>query len=39
VGYKNGRWIDVGYWQCELNDAVIPAVEPRKFSDLGVVRT
>lgn len=38
VGYKQGRWIDVGFWQCELNDSVIPPVEPRPFSDIGVVR-
>jgi L-amino acid N-acyltransferase YncA len=38
VGYKQGRWIDVGFWQCELNDSTIPPVEPRAFSDIGVVR-
>jgi len=38
VGFKQGQWIDVGYWQCELNDSVIPPTEPRPFSDVGVVR-
>lgn len=38
IGYKQGRWIDVGFWQCELNDSAIPPVEPRRFSDVGVVR-
>lgn len=30
VGYKNGRWIDVGLWQLELNRSTIPPVEPKK---------
>lgn len=38
VGFKQGRWIDVGLWQVELNDPVVPPVEPRKFSETGVVR-
>lgn len=38
VGYKHNRWIDVGFWQCELNDSAIPPVEPRPFSEVGVVR-
>jgi phosphinothricin acetyltransferase len=38
VGYKQGRWIDVGFWQCALNDSVVPPVEPRRFADVGVVR-
>jgi phosphinothricin acetyltransferase len=38
VGYKHGRWIDVGYWQCELNDAVTPPEEPKPFSEVGLVR-
>jgi phosphinothricin acetyltransferase len=38
IGFKQGRWIDVGFWQCELNDSAIPPVEPRPFSDVGVVR-
>ncbi|WP_294080515.1 arsinothricin resistance N-acetyltransferase ArsN1 family B [Sphingomonas sp.] len=38
VGYKQGRWIDVGFWQCELNDSAIPPDEPRPFKEIGVVR-
>ncbi|VVT08179.1 Phosphinothricin N-acetyltransferase [Sphingomonas sp. EC-HK361] len=38
IGYKQGRWIDVGFWQCELNDSTIPPAEPKRFADLGVVR-
>lgn len=38
VGFKHGQWIDVGFWQCELNEPVVPPVEPKKFSDVGVVR-
>ncbi|NJR79213.1 GNAT family N-acetyltransferase [Sphingomonas corticis] len=38
VGFKQGRWIDVGWWQCELNASAIPPVEPRRFADVGVVR-
>ncbi|MBD8471683.1 GNAT family N-acetyltransferase [Sphingomonas sp. CFBP 8765] len=38
VGYKNGQWIDVGHWQCALNDAAVPPVEPRRFAEVGVVR-
>jgi phosphinothricin acetyltransferase len=38
VGFKEGRWIDVGIWQCELNDPQVPPEEPRPFSEVGVVR-
>ncbi|MGL4314689.1 MAG: GNAT family N-acetyltransferase [Sphingomonas sp.] len=38
IGYKQGRWVDVGFWQCELNDSQVPPIEPRPFSDVGVVR-
>ncbi len=38
LGFKQGRWIDVGFWQCELNDATIPPAEPRKFSDVGLIQ-
>ncbi len=38
IGYKHGRWIDVGFWQCELNDSAVPPVEPKRFADVGVVR-
>jgi phosphinothricin acetyltransferase len=38
VGFKHGRWIDVGFWQCELNAPRVPPVEPKRFADVGVVR-
>lgn len=38
VGYKLGRWIDVGYWQCELADPASPPLPPKRFADTGVVR-
>lgn len=38
VGFKDGRWVDIGIWQCELNDSVVPPVEPRPFSEVGIVR-
>ena len=38
IGYKQGQWIDVGFWQCELNDSAVPPVEPKPFSETGVVR-
>jgi phosphinothricin acetyltransferase len=38
VGFKHGQWIDVGIWQRALNEPVIPPVEPRRFSEVGVVR-
>ena len=37
AGYKDGRWIDVGFWQVELNDATIPPMEPKPFSETGMV--
>lgn len=37
VGYKDGRWVDVGLWQCELNDATLPPLEPKPFSETGMV--
>lgn len=38
VGYKLGRWLDVGIWQRELNEADGKPDAPRKFSEVGVVR-
>ncbi len=38
VGYKQGQWIDVGFWQCELNEPSVPPVEPRPFSETGLIR-
>ena len=37
VGHKHGRWIDVGYWQCELAEPGVPPAEPKRFADVGVV--
>jgi phosphinothricin acetyltransferase len=37
AGYKDGRWIDVGFWQCELNQASLPPLEPKAFRDVGMV--
>ncbi len=39
VGFKHGQWIDVGIWQRELNEPVVPPVEPKPFSEIGVVRS
>ena len=38
IGYKDGQWVDVGYWQCDLNDSTVPPAEPRRFADVGLVR-
>ena len=38
IGFKLGRWIDVGFWQCELADPRVPPADPRPFSEVGVVR-
>ncbi len=38
VGFKHGQWVDVGFWQCELNDSATPPIEPRPFTEVGVVR-
>lgn len=38
IGFKDGQWIDVGIWQRQLNPPAIPPVEPRLFSDMGIVR-
>ena len=38
VGYKHGRWIDVGYWQCELNESTMPPPDPRPFTTIGIHR-
>ncbi len=38
VGFKHDRWIDVGIWQRELHEPSVPPVEPKPFSDVGVVR-
>lgn len=38
VGYKHGQWIDVGFWQCELNRPETPPRDPIPFTTTGVVR-
>lgn len=38
VGFKHGQWIDVGFWQCLLNEPAVPPVEPRQFAEVGVIR-
>ncbi|MFD1786856.1 GNAT family N-acetyltransferase [Sphingomonas floccifaciens] len=38
IGFKQGRWIDVGFWQCALRDAEAKPVDPRPFNETGVVR-
>lgn len=38
VGWKQGRWIDVGLWQRDLADAENPPREPKRFADVGVKR-
>lgn len=38
VGFKHGQWIDIGFWQCQLNEPSVPPVEPRRFADMGIVR-
>ena len=39
VGWKHGQWIDVGLWQCELAEPATPPAEPRRFAEVGLVRT
>lgn len=38
IGFKQGRWIDVGFWQCQLNESRTSPPVPRRFADTGVVR-
>lgn len=38
IGYKQGRWIDVGFWQCALGEAKAQPLDPRPFAETGVVR-
>lgn len=35
VGFKQGRWLNVGFWARELNAATTPPTEPRPFSEIG----
>jgi hypothetical protein len=34
VGYKLGRWLDVGWWQRDLRPAITPPSEPCPFSTI-----
>jgi L-amino acid N-acyltransferase YncA len=36
VGWKLGRWVDVGLWQVELADPGGTPPEPRPFSEVGL---
>lgn len=38
VGWKAGAWLDIGYWQAELDEPSDPPAEVRPFADVGVVR-
>ena len=38
VGWKSGSWLDIGYWQAELDEPSDPPAEVRAFADVGVVR-
>lgn len=38
VGFKHGRWIDVGFWQRQLNESRVPPMAPKRFAEVGVVR-
>lgn len=38
IGYKQGQWIDIGLWQCELAHSLTPPAEPRSFREVGIVR-
>ena len=35
VGYKLGKWKNVGWWQLQLNDYIDEPAAPRKFSTLS----
>jgi phosphinothricin acetyltransferase len=35
VGWKLGRWVDVGLWQAELQAPGHPPAEPRDFADVA----
>lgn len=38
VAFQRNQWVDVGIWQCELNEPRVPPAEPALFRDVGVVR-
>jgi phosphinothricin acetyltransferase len=36
VGYKYGRWLDVGWWQLDLQPEILDPPEPLSFSSIRV---
>jgi phosphinothricin acetyltransferase len=34
VGYKQGRWLDVGWWQLDLQPEIVDPPAPRKFLEI-----
>jgi phosphinothricin acetyltransferase len=39
VGYKLGKWKNVGWWQLQLNDYTLEPAAPTKFSDMESEKT
>lgn len=39
IGFKAGRWLDVGFWQRRLNNSIADPRSPRPFAETGVVRS
>ncbi|WP_420333672.1 arsinothricin resistance N-acetyltransferase ArsN1 family B [Roseibium sp.] len=37
VGFKNGRWCDVGWWHLALQEPATPPEDPIPFPDLGSI--
>jgi len=38
VGYKLGRWKNVGWWQLQVNEYSMEPEPPRKFSEIDMVK-
>lgn len=38
VCFKNGQWYDIGLWQRDLADAVVPPQELKTVAEVGVIR-
>jgi phosphinothricin acetyltransferase len=38
VGYKLGRWKNVGWWQLQVNEYSMEPDPPRKFSEIDMVK-
>ena len=34
IGFKNDRWVDVGWWRLGLNETAVPPAEVRKYSEI-----